>query len=244
MALEQRYKKACKDLSARGCETLRKDLEQALRDDAKIVLAMRFDHLVPLAANDRNIVTTFHQRVDAGVQIPEGNVWDQLRTTTEDRLFYNYKREIRFAALSLDGTGIKNFGECSCTLRLNMVEHRTTLYEENNVIFLAFRKKTGIKDDLPPGHRALWSKRTKLGVAKLAPYLDVGMSSSDFPTLVLTQAPDAKDASLIEAHIYGSVTIKGIERVTIRRRNNRPFMSQLRALKHDSAKHGVTLEWH
>lgn len=162
----------------------------------------------------------------------------------EPELFYQYAEHIAFAALSLNTTGIKNFGPCCCTLSLKMVAHRTSLFHENNLVFLWFERSLERMEDVPVGYRATWDKRAELCVAKLAPQIHVGMNSSDFPDLVLHQASDAKDAKLIEAHIYGLITVRGVEHVSIERRGGYPERSRLMSLKRKASNFGVSLEWH
>ncbi len=63
-----------------------------------------------------------------------------------------------------------------------MVTHRTTLFEDHNVVFTVYEQKTTMADaeNLEKGHRAVWDEREKLCVAKLAPKLNAGLNQADF----------------------------------------------------------------
>ena len=169
-ALESRYVQACAATSDSGSAGVRERFENQIRSDAKVVISVGFNELARLAQADTNVFSTFHLRVSAGLQIPASGKWDVLRGVAEHALFPGYKDQSRFGALSLDGVGVRNYGDCSIEIRDVMVTHRTSLFEDNNVVFSAYDQKTTLAGagELECGHRARWADKEKLCVAKLA----------------------------------------------------------------------------
>ena len=71
------------------------------------------------------------------MKIPSSDSWNRLRAIADTILFGEQnKRRIRFAALSLDGVGLENYGDCSMTLKDSIIAHRATVFDENSVIFI------------------------------------------------------------------------------------------------------------
>ena len=117
-ALDNRYHLACNDLNNRGCDTVRQDFEAEIQGRAVPVISMSFNELEWLAAADTNLFSTYYHRVHAGTLIPRGTMWDVFRNVVESANFPGYKEHIRFGVLSLDGEGVRNYGECHITLKL------------------------------------------------------------------------------------------------------------------------------
>jgi hypothetical protein len=86
-----RYGQACAILSTKNCDAVLQQFETEIRSRAKIIISMSFNELERLAQADTNVFPTYHQRVQAGVQIPKGDVWDVLRDVVEHAVFPGYK---------------------------------------------------------------------------------------------------------------------------------------------------------
>ena len=244
-ALLDRYRQTCKHLQDRGCDTVRQDLELKILDNAKAVLATNLNEVLRIAQADTEIFSTFYKRVQAGLVIPTGDKWDVLRGVAEHANFPFYKEHIRFAALSLDESGVKNYGECAVMLKTSMVSHRTSLFEDNNVVFTVYGQRATMADaeSLEKGHRAVWADREKLAIAKLAAKLLPTLTPDTYPGIVLEQGKTTEDDRFIEVHIWGSLTIRAVESVTISRRGNRPLKALIKDLDRLCKKHGVPVRW-
>jgi len=83
------------------------------------VISRYYSEVLRLASSPNQVYGTFYQLVDAGIRLPEGNQWDILREIADTVLFPGYKKEVRFGALSLDGQGLPNWGDCSIQGRLD-----------------------------------------------------------------------------------------------------------------------------
>lgn len=238
-ALERRYQAAKRDAAARKADDSLQDLEDAVAA-SRAVIARSEGEVFRLASSHRQLYSTYYQLIEAGIRLPEGDQWDVVRELADTVLFPGYKREMRFAALSLDGAGLSNYGPCSIVLRDNMISHRASVFEENSVLFM---EKRGIKisrpPNLPKGYRAAWDERAKLGVSKLAGKIDSATRSDEYSGLLLKQGATSEDDEFIEVHIWGPMTVLTMERVIVTDPNPRHRATIVKALKAKLAKHNV-----
>ncbi len=239
-ALDRRVKKAIQDATSRGCEHVLNDLATALAG-SQAVIARPLNEIQRLASSDKQGYATYYQLTDAEVRLPDGDEWNSLRRITDEALFPGYKDKIRFAALTLDGVGLSNYGDCSITLREHMIRHRTSVFEENTALFMK-RHKVSIPDVAAriQGYRATWDDRVKVCIAKLAPKLTPALQATDHPRILLNQGATSDDDEFVEAHIFGSITARTIERVVVTAAKGRK--SILRALSQQLMKVGAVLE--
>jgi hypothetical protein len=232
-ALERRYQEARRDASSRGAEVDVGRFETAVAS-SKAVIARSFTELDRLAASDKELFPTFYRLLGEEVRLPHGNQWDILRRIADEALFPGYKEEIRFAALTLDGAGLSSYGECSFVLREDMIAHRASVYEENSAVFLQRHAY-----EPPLGHRAPWEDRAKLCVAKLAGRIETGMPESQFPSILLRAGSSPGDDDFVEVHIWGPMSLRTVERISI----STPTAKALRKTLRDRLKDvGVTVE--
>ena len=238
-ALERRYKAAKREATSRGADGPLQDFENAIAH-SKAVIARSEGEVLRLATSARQLYSTYYQLIEAGVRLPEGDQWDVLRELADTLLFPGYKKEMRFAALSLDGVGLSNYGSCSIVFRDNMISHRASVFEENSAIFMERRKiKFSRKPNLPKGFRATWDDRAKLSVAKLSQKIDSATRSDKYSGLLLRQGVTSEDDEFVEVHIWGPMTVLTMERVIVTAPQSSKRATITRAIKATLAKHKV-----
>lgn len=229
-ALNRRYEEALNRAASRGCEQIAKDFELAL-SDSQAVIARSLLEADRLASSDKQLYATFYELVDAGVRLPSGSKWDTLRDVADGALFTGYKKHIRFGALSLNGLGLSNYGECFLVLRDSMIVHRASVFEENSTLFMKHHNiSMSEAHNLPPGYRAVWKERGKLCVAKLVDELSQNTKKSDYPGILLKEGTTSADESFVEVHIWGPMTIRTFDRIIAnepKRRASRVFLQAL-----------------
>ncbi len=241
-ALETRYTRAIDDAESRGCRAEVGEFEAAV-GGSRAVIARSIAEAQRLATSDNELYATYYQLIDAGVRIAPGNSWDVLRVLTDDALFPGYKQNIRFAALTLDGLGLSNYGACSMVLRTDRIAHRATVFEENTVTWMTKHQiRVSSSDRLPQGYRATWEERGKLAVAKLAGEIDPGLQAESFPGLLLDQGSSTREDRFIEVHIWGPLTVRSLECVVAARPADKPGRAILTALEERLASADVRLE--
>lgn len=158
-ALDARYTAATQKAAARGCVTQVQGFE-GVAAGSRAVIARSVNEVLRLASDDKELYSTFYKLGKADVRLPSGEKWDSLREVAESALFTSYREEIRFAALSVDGIGLRNYGVCSLVLRDDMIAHRASVFEENCVLFMDHENiRMADADKLPLGRRATWQAR-------------------------------------------------------------------------------------
>lgn len=240
-ALQNRYEKARQNAKKRGTHAALQNFEEEIEARSSAVINRRFAEVDRLSTSDRELYSTYYKLLDSEVRLPVGDKWDRLRPVAERAMFPGYEREIRFAALALDGTGMANYGSCSIVLRTDMIAHRTSVFEENCVLFMD-HQDIRITDAhrLPLGYRANWNDRAKLCAAKLCSRMRKGTRREDFPSLLIRQGQTSEEDDFAEVHIWGSFSIRAVEKVIIsgKKRQKR----RLEAMRQRLAKMDVSME--
>jgi hypothetical protein len=222
-ALERRYQTALSAASSRGARANVERFGEASAG-SKAVIARPERDLDRLAASDRELYSTYYKLLGAEVRLPDGNEWDRLRRLADEALFPGYREEIRFAALSLDGSGLSSYGDCYFVLRDEMIAHRASVYEENSARFLKRHRY-----EPPPGHRATWVERGKLCVAKLGGSIGPTTSDAQFQGILMREGSTSGDDDFVEVHIWGSMNMRTVERVvTLASPRRKTFRKALR----------------
>jgi len=239
--LNQRYQAAKADANARGADKAVSDFESAIADSVA-VMTRHLLEVQRLSLSDNELYATYYQLIEAGVKVPKGEKWDPLRAVADSALFPNYKQHIRFAALALNEIGLSNYGDCSIVFRTDMIAHRASVFEENSVLFMKNKNiLMSDADKLPQGYRATWQDRGKLCVAKLAGSIDPATQPDKYFEVLLRQGAKSEDDEFVEVHIWGPVTARTIEQVTLTVKKKTP-RSIYKALKEKLVKAGVTLK--
>ncbi|MCK6592708.1 MAG: hypothetical protein L6Q76_34565 [Polyangiaceae bacterium] len=239
-ALEKRYKRAKKDAQTRGCDAI----VQRLETDAaatKAVISRPLSEVQRLATSDKQGYATYYQLVHAQQRLPDGDEWDKLRRQADEALFPDFKDKIRFAALSMDGIGVRNYGEMSVVLRDAMIRHRASVFEGNTAAFVKNRKVKDLARAVR-GNRATWADRAKLCVAKLAAGLTPATKPDELPGLLLKQGATSADDDYVEVHVWGPMTARTFERVIAVQSAKRRSRAILRELRRQLQKLGVDFE--
>lgn len=222
-ALVNRYEAA---LSAAG-RTFATDVlvrfQAALRLSSA-VLCRNISKTKELVSSDNELYATFYLLVGAGARRPEKSVIERERLVADELLFPHYKKQIRFAALSLDGIGVTDYGACSLVLKHLAINERATVFEENSLEFCRTHS-LGVGRPVPPGYRAVWDERDLLGCAKLYSRLEATTTDDAFPT-VLNSGKD-----FVEVHIYGSLHRRSLERIIVSGPLNRVDKALLSAIR-------------
>jgi len=199
-ALEERYLLALKTAEANGCLANVKQFESALKASFAVI-STDIHILRQLVVGTKGLYQNYASLVQADVRKSAPPEDDRRRRTAESILFDGYAGKIVYAAVSLDGMGLKSYGNCAIVLRDVAVEKRATVLEENSFVFV--EKRCTVRGEVPAGYKAVWQERDKLGVAKLASRIGKTTPASEFPALVLHNGTDREDDDYLEVQIYG-----------------------------------------
>jgi len=113
-----------------------------------------------LLSSDNTLFATFYQSVHGDARLPEDNEWDRIRQSVDSLLFPYYYDQLRYAALSVDGSGVTGYGEYCVVLKDAAITNRASVFEEDTVLFVKHHRIVA-GDPLPPGFRAIW----RIGIA-------------------------------------------------------------------------------
>jgi hypothetical protein len=209
-ALEQRYSEAFKEAKKDNSLDALKRLESELKKSLAVV-GTDIHILRQLVTNDKALYSNYVFLVNANVRKSASFDDDRRRRVADAMLLDGYADKIVFAALSLDGIGLKSYGAYSVTLREVAIERRSTVLEENSFSFV--EKRCSVTGPIPKGYRAIWQERHKLGVAKLAERIKKNKDPNKFPALVLHNGSDRHLDDFLEVQIYGPFDGNAIESV-------------------------------
>jgi len=210
-ALAQRLKDAEVSIRARACEAEFVEFGRHL-ESSKAVVCRSVGIVARLVSSDNELYQSFYKAVQSGQRLPEDNAWDSHRGAVDATIFPHYADEIVFAALSLDGRGMEQYGEVSLVLRDDFIADRATVFEEDCFDFMR-RHMVVVGDPIPHGYRASWTERHKLGMAKLHSRLSKDIGPQEFPQILLRQSNGKDNGDCIEVHIYGGLHRRAIEKV-------------------------------
>lgn len=211
-ALRERVRYAQVAATERGCAT---ELEAfgTRASESQAVMARHLTVLDSIVSSNQMALVSYYKMVRAGMRIPENNEFDENRGRIDGTINpHGVHEELQFAALSLNGHGVSWFGDYALTLREAMIASRSSVFEENPFRFCD-KYPVPPTGSVPPGHRASWSRRGELAMAKLHPRIKPGMSPDDYPGLLIEKGVQSADSDFIEVHIYGPIHARAIERV-------------------------------
>jgi hypothetical protein len=207
--LQLKYESCMASVEAKGIKGIINDFEEAV-NLAQVVMVRSFDHFLLAVGSDNALISTFHQQVAGGARLAENNDWDPFRDQVESTCHPFYHKSIHYAALSLTGFGVSSFGEAHITFRQNVIDKRTTFFQENPFDLIE-RLKMKMRERLPEGYRSTWEDKYKLAVCKYHSKLSASTTGDeDFQRTLL----DDTSGDFIEANIYGKIHRRSFQSVS------------------------------
>jgi hypothetical protein len=215
--LDRRLLDAMTSAEARGCKSVLEAFGMSVLSSA-VVVSRPLGVVKNLIESENQLITSFYRQVDGGSRLPEDNRFDRARPSVDGILFPYYQDQINFGVLSLNGIGIGgNYGSCHLTLRESAVANRSSLFEENSLLFCTSKHRIILGGRIPPGYRATWDRRDRLAMAKHQPDLDASVTPDKFPGILVRQGAKPEDEIFIEVHIYGRIHRDAIESVVFKK---------------------------
>jgi hypothetical protein len=241
--LERRYQEALSDAESRGCKDAVLAFEREIAVRSKAITNNKSRIVFDKSISDNELYASYYERIEGGSRIPDDDNWDFFRRITDETIFPYFKSDIHFAALTLDGEGLPNYGDCSIVFRDNMIDRRTSVIECNSVMLIIkiwdeLKKNCG----LPFGYRTVWEDRAKLCIAKLSGKINSDIDPGDYPKLLLTSDKDRTKDEFVEIHIYGKISRYTLERVIIQKSSRPPDEDIINKLKEKLSEIGVKVE--
>jgi len=216
-ALQEQYKLAKSQISSSQTQAL-DDLEK-LAAKSLAVLCCNPDKLEPMIQRQFDLLPNYWDLHDLRASASHGSGesnWHQLRQKAEIELVDSaeHRERLHYAALSLDGTGLPHYGDCTIVLRESMIGHRATVYRTNS----AMEVSQTVGGTLHPGGLAEWKDRGQLVATKLADQVQPGMGPTEFQKLLLRprnpQTSETEDV-FVEVLVFGELTMYSFASVSV-----------------------------
>lgn len=141
---------------------------------------------------------------------------DRDRSVVESILF-GTAVDIIYAALSLDGFGLKSYGPISVVLKTSAIEARTSLLEMNSYKFVDIAEKKGWtrREPLPQGSFAPWVHKEKLALVKCHDMLTKHCSVKQASSMILYSNGERSTDEFLELYIYGKLASSVVEKIKL-----------------------------
>jgi hypothetical protein len=216
--LERRYQEAIEFAKVNGFEESLKRFDESIKNTVAVVnVSIRF--LFQFITDDKALYSTYGLGVRGQIRKLAKEDDDQHRKKVEGLVFGTYGEQIRYAALSLDGSGVESYGPFAMKLRDVTITKRASLLEDNSYDFISKHAiRTGA--DAPQGSRATWEDRHKLATSKLASRITPKTAEAEYAKILLFSEGDYETDDFIEVHIYGPFDANAIESVKGRSRTS------------------------
>lgn len=214
-ALQKRYRKSVSDAADRKAIQSLRRFETMLQKDSRAVIARTPADLFVLVLSTHQTLSRYHELARTEIRVPKGELWDRRRQEADAALFTGYEDKLHFAALTLDGQGLTNYGSCSIVLRATDIADRASAMVMNSVLLKEkYPGRQSSPNRIPLGYRSNWEARFKLSIAKLGKKIGRGTRKDRFPGILLRRGADTADDEFIEVQIWGPVTVKAVQTVT------------------------------
>ncbi|MEN9866578.1 MAG: hypothetical protein RL748_2168, partial [Pseudomonadota bacterium] len=146
--LEQRFRAALNDCDVRNSGQVARDFMQHILDESRAVINDNALFFRQFFNGNRPLYNTYAMQTEAQVRTAADFANDSQRRMVEAEVFGTLGSRIRYAALSLDGIGLRSYGSCSMVLRQQLCSNLATLTEENTFELVKHHQGT------PSGYRA------------------------------------------------------------------------------------------
>lgn len=211
-AVDKRYSDAYAACRAKGTEPQLKLFEEAVAHSGAVV-NMSLNALYYFLNSQNSLYQSYGYGVQGQSRKVAEPEFDKHRSAVEGVLFGSYYRDIRYAALSIDGSGLRTYGAYSVALRDIALSERSTVLEENSFDFVQRHNLVAGKKP-PNGYQVPWSGRARLAVAKHNGDIYTSTVPTDFPRVLLrTDGVNRSADVFMEVHIYGAFDVNAIAAV-------------------------------
>ncbi len=210
-ALERRYTEALQLAETNGSLNKVKEFETLIKSNAKAVVNLDISVLEGIINGSMRYINTYQLRkIRTVTKHPDG---ERRRFMVDGFFFPNFGDKMAFAALALDGIGIRPYGNCTITLKEKMIAFRASLLEDDSFQFFEKleNRPAKIAPKLLNGYIATWEDKHKLAVAKLADQITPDDTHEAFAKLLLNDEGKMSDARFIEIHVFGFFNAASIE---------------------------------
>jgi hypothetical protein len=226
--LNQRYQRAVDSARSRGVGDTVKSFEECMKNTFAVI-SVKLGFLHSFLSDSKQLYSTYQLGVSSQTRKAADAENDRHRLSVDGMLFGSFGRDIRYAALSLDGRG-PSYGDCVLQLQEVAVRKKASLLEENSYDFVEHHNLK--RGRIPAGYRSTWQERHKLAVAKLSAQLFSTTMEEQYAELLLPASRNRATDQFIEVHVFGPIDITAIESVkgrsALRRKSDQALLANVK----------------
>jgi hypothetical protein len=179
-----------------------------------MVTCCDLDRLNHFVERDNSLYPVYLNMVRAEIWYPGDDVIDSERLIAEEATLPGCARNIRYAALTINDSGLTNYGNYLVFWREEVTGYRASVFTDNCVMW---RKRNGINLDevaIPLGNRAIWEQKHMVAVSKCAVKIVATTSDDEFGEILLSSVSGAPARDeFVEVHIWGPLTRRSVAQV-------------------------------
>jgi hypothetical protein len=188
-----------------------KDFENAIETEARAVVNIDLDYLEHFIINKNILYSSYGLSTAGETREYAKSQFDKERRGVEGFIFGSNAHHIRYAALSLNKSGLKSYGDYTLSLKNIAIADRGTVFEENS--YIVFQKYFNQNDfTFENGHVACWGNKHLLAVVKCSEEI-IKKNKTTFADILLKSTGDRKTDNFMEVHIFGTFKKESIESV-------------------------------
>jgi hypothetical protein len=208
-SLRARYHEVSLKITTDAHKNKIKGFEEAIKADARAVVNIDLDYLETFIVTKGNLYSSYGRATAGETRAYAKSEFDKQRKGVEGFVFGSYADNIRYAALSLDKSGLKSYADYSLSLKDIAIAQRATVLEENSFIIVQ-KHLESLK--IPNGYRATWQNKHLLAVVKCTEEI-IKKNKTTFAKILLKSTGDRKTDDFIEVHIFGPFNKESVESV-------------------------------
>jgi hypothetical protein len=210
-ALNKRYDETLLKITDVTQQKRIKDFEDAIETEARAVINIDLDYLENFIVSKNNLYASYGLATAGETREYAKSQFDKERKGVEGFIFGSNAEHIRYAALSLNKSGLKSYADYTLSLKNIAISERGTVFEENS--YIVFQKYFNQKDlTLQNGHIASWENKHLLAVVKCSEEI-VKKNKTYFADILLKSTGDRKTDDFMEVHIFGTFNKESVESV-------------------------------
>lgn len=240
VAFNKRYDEALLKITDDSHHKKIKDFENAIETEARAVVNIDLDYLENFIVHKNTLYASYGLATAGETREYAKSQFDKERRGVEGFIFGSNAEHIRYAALSLNKSGLKSYADYTLSLKNIAISDRGTVFEENS--YIVFQKYFNQKDlVLENGHVASWENKHLLAVVKCSEEI-IKKNKTTFADILLKSTGDRKTDDFMEVHIFGTFKKESVESV----KGSSKLFEPLDKLKLEKTKNHLTflgIDW-
>ncbi len=222
--LQARYGATLTDAEQRGCIDNVTGFVSTCAG-AAAVFACPLTRLHREVASETEIFETYYdlERLRLRTSRPDSLDWARLRPQAEIELLgsHDHLDKIHYACLSIDGSGLSSYGDCTVRLSEPMIAHRASCFQGNTAVLYHGQQ------DFSTLLRCEWTDRALICGAAFGNQIDCSTRENSYPEILVKPGATPEQDQFIEVHVFGPMTARTFDSVLVDTTSHSPRQALL-----------------